>query len=161
MSDALTITEPQPRSITALTAFRDHPAFLAALQAECGLPPPTTPGFIRAENLTLSCLAPGRYLATAECHANLPLRFAALSALAAITDQSDQWHTLILTGPVDALARLVPINLAPASFPIGGLALTRAGHLNIRLWHVAEATYEIATSRSYAADLSHALQALS
>jgi sarcosine oxidase subunit gamma len=108
----------------------------------------------------LSCLAPGRYLATADRLADLPSRFArSLSSLAAITDQSDLWHTLTLTGPAAALvlARLVPINLAPEIFPVGALALTRAGHLDVRLWHIADATYELATPRSYAADLDHAL----
>jgi heterotetrameric sarcosine oxidase gamma subunit len=93
----------------------------------------------------------------------LPARFAKpLASLAAITDQSDLWYTLTLTGPnaTMALARLVPINLAPTAFPVGALALTRAGHLDVRLWHVGDDTYEVSTARSYASDLEHAFQSM-
>jgi sarcosine oxidase subunit gamma len=161
MSDALGLTEPAPRSIAGIASFRDHAALLDALQSEFGLAPPATAAFVEASGVTLSTLAPSRYLAMADREAALPRRLvAALSAHAAITDQSDLWHLFALSGPgaSDALSRVVPIDLAPEAFPIGALALTRAGHLNVRLWHIAAQAYEIAVARSYADDLRHDLE---
>jgi sarcosine oxidase subunit gamma len=160
MSD-LTLTEPAPRSIAGIGAYRAP--LLAALKAELGLTPPTTQNFVQSAGITLSCLSPTRYLATGASGANLPARLAtALENLAAITDQSDLWHYFTLTGPgaSEALTRLVPIDLSAKAFPPGALAQTIAGHQNIRLWHLADQTYELATPRSYADDLRHDLQNL-
>jgi sarcosine oxidase subunit gamma len=161
MSDALSFTEPAPRSIAGIASFRDHAALLAALQSEFGLTPSDTSAFVEVSGMTLSTLAPFRYLAMADRDAGLPRRLvSALSAHAAITDQSDLWHVFALSGQgaSDALSRVVPIDLAAEAFPVGALALTRAGHLNVRLWHVAAQTYEIAVARSYADDLRYDLE---
>jgi len=158
---AFSISETPPRTIAGITAFRDHAAALAALEAEFGAPPPTSPSFIRAGEVTLSCLAPGRYYASAPASSDLHARlFTSLAGLAAITDQSDLWHSLTLTGPaaIETLSRLLPTDLSAANFAVGSVILTRVGHLNIRLWHLDEATYEIAASRSYGEDLRHLLQ---
>ena len=40
--------------------------------------------------------------------------------------------------------------MAPACLRVGDLALTRAGHLNVRLWRCADLDYELAVTRSYA-----------
>jgi sarcosine oxidase subunit gamma len=164
MSDisGFTITEPPPRSIAGIASYRDQAALRAALQIELGLMPPATPAFVAASGISLSCLSPTRYLATADRPADLPARLATLSNLAAITDQSDLWHVFIISGPsaTEALSRLVPIDLSADKFPTGSLALTRAGHLDVRLWHIAAQTYEIAVSRSYAEDLRHDLMSL-
>jgi sarcosine oxidase subunit gamma len=160
MSEPISITPIAPRSIAGIGAFRDQGRLLAALQAEFGIDIPTTPRFVTAGAITLSCLAPGRYLASADRGTDLPASFAkSLAGLAAITDQSNLWEMFSLSGaPVrEVLARLVPIDLSPAKFRIGDLALTRAGHLDVRLWHVAEQTYELAVARSYADDLRSAL----
>jgi sarcosine oxidase subunit gamma len=160
MSDVI-LTEPAPRSIAAIGAYRAP--ILAALKAELGLTAPTTQNFTQSGGITLSCLSPTRYLATGARDLNLPARLAtALESLAAITDQSDLWHYFILTGPAasETLSRLVPIDLSPKNFPPGALAQTLAGHQNIRLWHLADQTYELATPRSYAPDLRHDIQTL-
>jgi sarcosine oxidase subunit gamma len=156
-----TIEQAAPRSIAGIGAFRDRDRLLAALQAEFGVAPPTTPCSVRAEGLTLSCLAPDRFLATADRAANLPGRLAqSLAGLAAVTDQSDFWMTYIVSGPSvrETLARIVPIDLEPAKFRIGDLALTRGGHIDVRLWRVGEESYELAAGRSYAQDFRHALE---
>ena len=64
-------------------------------------------------------------------------------------------------GARDLLARVVPIDLAPSVFQVGGLALTRAGHLGVRVSRTNTDTYEIAVTRSTAADLLHALKVAS
>jgi len=161
MSDVLSLTEPAPRSIAGIAAFRDHAAVLAALQSEFGMSPPEASAFIEGAGVTVSCLGPSRYCAAADRAADLPRRLAAaLSGLAAVTDQSDLWHLFALSGPgaADALSRVVPIDLAEEAFPVGALALTRAGHFNVRLWRIDVQTYEIAVPRSYADDLRYDLQ---
>jgi len=160
MSDSVAFTESPPRSIASITVFRDVQKVRSLLEEEFGAAPPTTPSFLRAGEVTLSCLAPTRFVASGPRDANLAERLAkSLENQAAITDQSDLWFcvALRLTAGPEKLAQLVPIDLAPEKFPIGALALTRAGHFNIRLWHVAEKTYELAVPRSYASDLRHAL----
>jgi len=160
MSD-ITIERAAPRSIAAVGAYADRAPLLSALMAEFGITIPAPQSFIRSASITLSCLSPSRYLASADRDANLPGRLAkSLSGLAAITDQSDQWAIFTLSGAHsrDALARLVPIDLAPKKFPIGALALTRASHLDARLWHVAEDAYELAVTRSCEADFRFRLQ---
>jgi len=162
MSEPVSIIPVAPRSVAGIGAFRDRERFLAALQSELGIDIPTTPRFVQAGGVTLSCLAPGRYLASADRGADLPARFAkCLAGLAALTDQSDLWEIFSLSGATirETLARLVPIDLSPAKFRIGDLALTRAGHLDVRLWRVADQSYELAVARSYAADLRAALPA--
>jgi heterotetrameric sarcosine oxidase gamma subunit len=56
---------------------------------------------------------------------------ARLADVAAVTDQSDGWTALALTGAGAAavLARLVPIDLAPAAFPPGAVARTELRHM--------------------------------
>jgi sarcosine oxidase subunit gamma len=163
MSDTITLTEPAPRAIVGIGAYRDRAPLLAALRTAFGLAAPTTPSFVASAGITLGCLAPGRYLATASRNTALFARLTAtLSTLAALTDQSNLWHHFSLSGPAaaEALTRLVPIDLAEESFPVGALSLTRAGHLNVRLWHLSAGTYELAVSRSYADDLRHDLENL-
>jgi sarcosine oxidase subunit gamma len=162
MSDVLgtVITPTAPRSAAGIAAFRDQAALRAALQTNFGVAPPTTPSFVQIGTVTLSCLAPTRYYVTGPRDAGLPgLLAKSLSGLAAITDQSDLLTSFTLTGPEtrETLARIVPVDLTPAKFPIGALALTRAGHLDVRLWRMAELTYELAVTRSCANDLRHAL----
>jgi methylglutamate dehydrogenase subunit D len=160
MSD-ITFERAPPRSIAAIGAYANRAPLLSALAAEFGIAIPAPQSFVRSGSVTLSCLSPSRYLAAADRNANLPARLAkSLSGLAAITDQSDQWAIFTLTGPEsrDALARLVPIDLAPEKFGIGALALTRASHLDVRLWHVTESTYELAVARSFEADFHSTLQ---
>jgi sarcosine oxidase subunit gamma len=59
----------------------------------------------------------------------------------------------------DCLARVVPVDLDPDIFQVGNLALTRAGHLDVRICRIEADAYEITVTRSTAADLLHALSA--
>ena len=157
----LTIAVAAPRSMAGLGVFKDRARLAAALAAEFGIALPATGVFTLAKGVTFSGLAPARFLASAERDANLPARLAkSLAGLAAVTDQSDMWATFSLSGPLvrDHLARVVPIDLAPERLRVGGLALTRAGHMDVRLWRVGEDFYEIAAARSYARDLRSALE---
>jgi sarcosine oxidase subunit gamma len=154
----VTITAAAPRAAAGIAGFRDRDRLLAALQAEFGADIPSTPRFVQTGALTLSCLAPARYFVTAPRDSDLPARLAeSLAGLAAVTDQSDLWACFSLSGSRsrETLARVVPVDLTPAKFRAGDLALTRAGHLDVRLWRLAEHSYDIAVARSYAEDLRY------
>ena len=147
----ISIAPTETRSIAGIGALRDRDRFFAVLHAEFGVSIPVAPRFVRAGAATLSCLSPTRYLASGDAESHLPSRLAnKLGGLAAITDQGDMWTTFVLSGPLvrELLARFVPIDLTPSSFSIGDLALTRAGHLNVRLWRMSDLGYELAVTRS-------------
>lgn len=79
-----------------------------------------------------------------------------LAGFAALTDQTDAWVTLDLTGAqsVSVLARLVPIDLSLSAFPPDGCARTLSGHANIIL-HRIEDGFRIRAFRSMAQSLAH------
>ncbi len=150
-----------PRSVAGIASFRDQDRLHDALRTEFGATLPTKGGFVQAGTVTLACVAPTRFLAIGDSGANLPARLAkTLDGLAAVTDQSDMWATWLVSGTDvrECLARVVPIDLAAEVFQVGDLALTRAGHLDVRICRVGSDVYEVAVTRSVAADLLYALE---
>jgi sarcosine oxidase subunit gamma len=83
---------------------------------------------------------------------------AALAEPAAVTDQSDAWSGLALSGPSAAavLARLVPIDLDPAAFPPGAVARTRLRDVAC-LFLRTEDRFEILAPRSFTRSTAHDL----
>lgn len=73
-----------------------------------------------------------------------------LQALAAVTDQSDAWAAIQISGPqiADVLARLVPIDLRWAQFGDGATARTSFGHMNVSITRVAPDALVILVFRS-------------
>lgn len=61
---------------------------------------------------------------------------APLTGIAALTDQSDGWCGLMLTGAgaVDVLARLMPVDLRLSVFPVGKVLRTGLNHMNAVVW---------------------------
>lgn len=82
-----------------------------------------------------------------------------LGAHAALSDQSDGWVRLMLAGPSAraVLARLVPIDLAPAACPPGSARRTLLGHMPALILHRGGDGFEILTFRSMAATAVHEL----
>jgi sarcosine oxidase subunit gamma len=76
---------------------------------------------------------------------------ALLRGLAAVTDQSDGWAGMVLSGPAAraVLARLVPLDLDPAAFPEGAAARSMLRHVPLLLI-AAEARFRLIVPRSYA-----------
>lgn len=83
----------------------------------------------------------------------------ALTAHAALIDQSDAWAHLALSGPAarDVLARLVPLDLAPAACPKGSARRTLLGHMSCLILHPGGDTFEILVFRSMARSAVHDL----
>lgn len=94
----------------------------------------------------------GNWLATGD----LP---ASLTAAAAVTDQTDAWAVLRLTGPAPeaVLARLVPLDLRRLHFAPGAVARTLAGHIAVLIHRPQSApeALEIWLPRSMAAHGLH------
>ena len=81
-----------------------------------------------------------------------------LGGLAAVTDQTDAWVVVRLSGPAaeDVLARLVPIDLRERAFPEGSAARTLLGHMSVGVLRAGGA-FEILAFRSMAGTLAHEL----
>lgn len=83
-----------------------------------------------------------------------------LGTAAAVTDQSDAWAIVQVAGPqvTDVLARLVPIDLRAAKFPVDATARTLVGHMTASVTRMAADKFEIMVMRSMASTLAHDLE---
>jgi hypothetical protein len=79
---------------------------------------------------------------------------------AALTDQSDGWAALALSGAgaVDVLARLVPVDLRLAAFPVGRAIRTQLNHMNVVILRAGDHAFEILVFRSMARTAWHELE---
>jgi len=84
---------------------------------------------------------------------------AGLQPHAALTDQTDGWASLTLTGPhaVDTLLRLVPLDLRPAAFPVGQTTRSALNHMQMILTRTAPDAFHILIFRSMARTAWHEL----
>lgn len=80
---------------------------------------------------------------------------------AAVTDQSDGWAVLAVsgTGAVDVLARLVPMDLRLAVFPVGRAARSQVNHMNAVILRTGDYAFEIMVFRSMARSAWHEVEA--
>ena len=81
---------------------------------------------------------------------------------AAVTDQTGGWATLTLSGPaaVDALMRLVPLDLRLAAFPVGRSVRVPLNHIGMVLLRTGEDAFELMVFRSMAQTAWHELTAV-
>ena len=84
-----------------------------------------------------------------------------LAPHAALTDQSDGWATLLLSGPhaEAALARIVPIDVRAAAFPPGHTARVPFNHMSSVLLRTGPDAFEIMVFRSMARTAWHEVEA--
>ncbi|MBP0484064.1 sarcosine oxidase subunit gamma [Sagittula salina] len=148
---ATTLTEGPWQQLTALMPFAGQTARICtALQDAYGLNFPAPGRLTRAGHTT--CVWTGRgqaFLVGSE-----PVQD--LARYAAVTDQSDAWVTLDLTGEqaAEVLARLVPLDLSPRAFGADHAARTLLGHAAIQL-HRLENGFRIRGFRSMARTIVH------
>jgi methylglutamate dehydrogenase subunit D len=136
------------------------------LRAQFGIEPPTGPRRASVGDVGIAGVAPGAWLATREGAGNAfaeSLR-ALLGDCASVTDQSDGYVILRLTGPrVRAtLAKLIPIDIHPRSFKVSDVAQTVCGYVNVTLWRLEDtarhdAAFEVWAGRSLAVSLHRAI----
>lgn len=81
-------------------------------------------------------------------------------SLAALSDQSDAWARVQLegVGARDVLARLTPLDLRDAAFPVGGAQRSELFHMPAAFLRRAEESWEIMVFRSMAGTLVHDLK---
>jgi sarcosine oxidase subunit gamma len=77
-----------------------------------------------------------------------------------LTDQSDSWAMIRITGPKarTALERICPLDLHPSAFPEGRVARTVMEHLGVIILHEAPDTFLLMSARSYAGSFLHAVE---
>ncbi len=91
---------------------------------------------------------------------------AALSDHAALTDQTDGWALLTLSGPMAeaALMRPVPLDLRLSAFPVGRTTRAPLNHMQAILTRTAPDAFEVMVFRSMArtawSELAEALEVL-
>jgi sarcosine oxidase subunit gamma len=83
-----------------------------------------------------------------------------LIGLAALTDQTDGWAGLSLTGPKgpDVLARLMPVDLRSAAFPVGHAVRAPLNHMNAILMRRGAYDFVLLVFRSMAQTAWHELE---
>jgi heterotetrameric sarcosine oxidase gamma subunit len=79
---------------------------------------------------------------------------------AAVTDQTDGWTTLALSGAgaVDVLARLVPVDLRLSACPVGTALRTQVNHMNAIILRTGDHSFDILVFRSMARTAWHELE---
>jgi sarcosine oxidase subunit gamma len=79
---------------------------------------------------------------------------------AAVTDQSDGWAVLGVSGPtaVDVLARLVPVDLRLVACPVGTALRSQINHMNAVILRVGDYAFEIMVFRSMARTAWHEIE---
>jgi heterotetrameric sarcosine oxidase gamma subunit len=84
---------------------------------------------------------------------------ASLRGLAALTDQADAFAAVAVSGAgaVDVLARLVPVDLRPAHFPMGRTARTMVNHMSASVTRTSPEMLEVMVMRSMGQTLIHEL----
>lgn len=146
------LTEAPPVPIWSIAPYRGKTATVSgALQQAHGMPFPA-PGTLHEGQGTRIAWSG---LDQAFLIGGVPAP--ALADDAALTDQSDGWAQLILEGPAAraVLARLVPIDLAPAACPPGSARRTLLGHMHALILYDGGDRFEMLVFRSMAETAIH------
>ena len=82
-----------------------------------------------------------------------------LSDLAGLSDQSDGWTHLALSGPTSTqvLSRLVAVDLSLAACPVGSSLRTSLGHMQAMVLRTGTDRFELLAFRSMAGTMVHEL----
>ncbi|MGB6310493.1 MAG: sarcosine oxidase subunit gamma family protein [Steroidobacteraceae bacterium] len=160
-------TDRDGLGLATVAVGRSHDTAVAhRVKERFGLQLPHGPHRAAAGDIAFAGTGPGVWLASRELGGNA---FAAIlrqeiGDLAAVTDQSDGYAVLRLAGPKlrNALAKLVPLDVHPATFKPGDVASTVASHMGVTLWRLDDAAdgapvFELAVFRSLAGSFWHAL----
>lgn len=149
----LTLADAAPARITSVAPLAGQGAALDAALAAMGLGWPAPNRQIAGPSGRIVWAGAGQaFLLDADP--------APLAGLAALTDQTDAWATLRLTGPAvaDVLARLMPVDLRPAAFGDGAALRTALGHMMAVVMRAGDGI-EIMVFRSMARTAVHELAA--
>lgn len=150
----LNLSDATPKRLTAVSLWPGAAADADTALREAGLGWPAPDRAVKgAKGL---CLWSGRDQAFIT-DAAVP---AGLAGCGAVTDVSDGWVALKLTGPAAAaaLARLVAIDLSPRAFPEGATARTGLGHMMALVHRSFPQSFTIYVFRSMTASAVHEIE---
>ena len=150
----VTLSEPDLGQITSVAPFKGQDKALAKALKALGLSFP-------APN-QVSSTGDARLIWTGRDQAFLiGAAPQGLDGLAALTDQSDGWAALRLDGPGsgDVLARLYPLDLRAAAFPLGRVARAPLNHMSSILMRPGPQRFEVLVFRSMARTAWHEAEA--
>lgn len=155
--DGVKIRLREGLGIASLIASQEQePALGRAIESRLGLSLPTKPAAVPSASHTLVWAGPGQWLLVATSHDGFAEDCAALTAHAAVADQSDGRAVLSLSGTLarKVLAKGCMVDLHPRVFPVGATALTSIAYVGVHLWRSQDgpdgAVYEIMVPRSMA-----------
>lgn len=158
----LTLREVEGLVLVAIAARHGRAEALRERAETLGLTLPGPGRFTAGGEITAYWIGPDQWLVAGES-AGLMARLAdVLGDAVALTDQSDAWAALRLSGPEAprALVRLCPLDLAPAAFPTGSAARTVMQHLAVLIAREDDApTFLLLSARSSARSFLHAVEA--
>jgi heterotetrameric sarcosine oxidase gamma subunit len=138
------------------------PELLAALKQAFGAAPIDGPQTIEAGGFVFVGIGPSRWHAISRGEGRAAHREAlsqAARAYATVVDVSHGFAVFRLFGDcaAEALAKLAPIDLDPASFAPGACAVTQLHGMSVQLRRTADGAYECAAPRSLGGSLYRAL----
>lgn len=136
----------------------------AAVTANFAIDLPVGAEWTANNGVALLGTGPAKWLAINDAHdtefvSNLETQ---LQGFASVVEQSDGLGVLRLSGPAlsETLAKGVQIDLAPAAFPTGSVAVTSIAHIGATLWKVDDRpTIDVAVARSLSNSFLHWLEA--
>ena len=150
----LTLADASPRRLTAVAPFAGSVAAAAVALRAAGLDWPAPDRAVKGAKG--SCLWSGRDQMFLTDIAPPD----GLAAYAALTDLTDAWVALKLTGPdaASALARLLAIDLSPRAFPEGATARTGLGHMMALVHRSSGRSFTVYVFRSMVASAAHEIE---
>ena len=143
----ITITEVVPEALTSVAPFKGQKKAVSdALKAQVGAGLPA----VNRRTGPVTWFGHGVWM----------VEGAVSVAGAAVTDQSDAWAVVTISGAgVEAvLARLMPVDLRAAVFKKGHVAKTMLAHLSVTITRTGAESFEIMAMRSMAKTLLHDLE---
>lgn len=146
----MTLRLADPGPLTSVAPFRGQAADTsAALKAATGLT--LAPGYAARGSAAIQWFGRDLWLLSGMPAPDLPG--------AALTDQTDAWVTLDLSGPQIAgvMARLVPLDLRDAAFPEGTAVRTEMHGMMVALARTGPDTLRIMAFRAMAKTLTQAV----
>lgn len=157
------ITEVTGKSLVSVATPLDGAAALAgALQAAHGAEVPAAGRVTQADGALFLGLAQDQFFVLTDDLGDWPEKRvgAALNGTGYVTDQSDSWVILRVSGADvrEALARICPIDLHPDVFGQGQMARTSMEHLGTIIIAEGHDSYLLMSARSSASSFLHAVE---
>jgi len=141
--------------LATLIAAPGGAAALSKLVASrVGVALPAAPRIVSRASHDAIWSGPDQWLLRAATHIGFAELLEALSVQAAVSEQSGARAAVRLSGPRirDALAKGVMLDLHPAAFAVGDVAVTSVAHIGVHLWRLDDGpdgpVFEIMVARS-------------